>query len=236
MKSKPEIDTQTLTHYEILHVAKDANERQIVVAYKELALKHHPDKGGDAEEFKKINEAKQILCDADKRKEYDLRLASLASIELASLASIEKVKTLCEQDYIKVLLGSKKAAKYLEELNNPSASLLELIALSQQIKSDVDKNIQDVKPYLADADRKRAVLKLFSYLDRKDACQEPEIAQLIGKDKADEYSQALADTSSYSLVELVDRNSRILKDLNQKLCELQPYMPKERKRLINPIF
>jgi len=44
----------------------------IAKAYKKLALKHHPDKGGAEEDFKRISEAYSILNDAEKRKLYDL--------------------------------------------------------------------------------------------------------------------------------------------------------------------
>ena len=59
-------------YYEILGVKKDASKDEIKKAYWRLAQKYHPDKsGGEAEKFKKINEAYQILSDEEKRAQYD---------------------------------------------------------------------------------------------------------------------------------------------------------------------
>ena len=43
--------------WEILGVSRDADENTVKKAYKKLAMKHHPDKGGDPEQFKKIQSA-----------------------------------------------------------------------------------------------------------------------------------------------------------------------------------
>jgi len=58
-------------YYESLGVKKSANKDEIKKAFYKLAATHHPDKGGDEKEFKKINEAYQVLSDEKKRKEYD---------------------------------------------------------------------------------------------------------------------------------------------------------------------
>lgn len=58
-------------YYNILGVSKNANQEEIKVAFRKLAHKHHPDKGGDANEFKEINEAYQVLGNEQKRKQYD---------------------------------------------------------------------------------------------------------------------------------------------------------------------
>ncbi len=59
-------------YYKILGVSKSASQDEIKKAYRKLALQHHPDRhGGEDVEFKKINEAYQVLSDPQKRSQYD---------------------------------------------------------------------------------------------------------------------------------------------------------------------
>ncbi len=57
--------------YKILNISRDASDDEIKKAYRKLALEHHPDKGGDENRFKQINEAYSILTDTGKRREYE---------------------------------------------------------------------------------------------------------------------------------------------------------------------
>jgi len=59
-------------YYEVLGVAKGASADEIKKAFRRGAVQHHPDKeGGNEEKFKEINEAYDVLKDAQKRQRYD---------------------------------------------------------------------------------------------------------------------------------------------------------------------
>ena len=67
-------------YYDILGVDKNASEKDIKKAFRQLSLKWHPDKWVDKsekeqkeaeEKFKKISEAYSVLSDPDKRANYD---------------------------------------------------------------------------------------------------------------------------------------------------------------------
>jgi DnaJ-class molecular chaperone len=57
--------------YHVLGVSPNASPEQIKKAFKQLAMKHHPDRGGDEAEFKKINEAYAILSDPERKQQHD---------------------------------------------------------------------------------------------------------------------------------------------------------------------
>ncbi len=58
-------------YYKLLGVERSASADEIKRAFRKKAHEFHPDKGGDAETFKKINEAYQTLSDDQKRQQYD---------------------------------------------------------------------------------------------------------------------------------------------------------------------
>lgn len=67
----PPRDVDTTKLYETLGVEKTADAKEIKKAYRKLAVKHHPDKGGDEQKFKEISAAYEVLSDEEKRAKYD---------------------------------------------------------------------------------------------------------------------------------------------------------------------
>jgi DnaJ-class molecular chaperone len=68
-------------YYGILGIARDADEGEIKMAFRKLALRNHPDTNRDdpqaEDRFKEINEAYDVLSHRDKRNQYDLGRDSL---------------------------------------------------------------------------------------------------------------------------------------------------------------
>ena len=57
--------------YETLGVPKGASDDEIKQAYRKLAAKHHPDRGGDTAKFQEIQSAYETLSDPVKRQQHD---------------------------------------------------------------------------------------------------------------------------------------------------------------------
>jgi curved DNA-binding protein CbpA len=59
-------------YYDVLNITSSASQDEIKKAYRELAIKYHPDKpDGNESKFKEINDAYEILSDKDKKLQYD---------------------------------------------------------------------------------------------------------------------------------------------------------------------
>jgi len=60
-----------MSHYATLGIKEDATSAEVKKAFRKLAAEHHPDKGGNEEKFKQINEAYHTLKEDSTRQQYD---------------------------------------------------------------------------------------------------------------------------------------------------------------------
>jgi len=68
-REREPVDTESA--YKVLGVAKSATQKEIKKAHRKLAMKHHPDRGGDEAKFKEIQEAYDLVGSEEKRAKYD---------------------------------------------------------------------------------------------------------------------------------------------------------------------
>jgi molecular chaperone DnaJ len=83
-------------YYELLRVPRQATTEEVKSAYRQLALKYHPDRNPgsrEAEErFKQISEAYQVLADPAKRQLYDLYgKEGLVDVDLGGFGGFEDI-------------------------------------------------------------------------------------------------------------------------------------------------
>lgn len=64
---------KNINYYQTLGIDKNANSKDIKLAYYKLSFIHHPDKNGDKEVFSLINDAYKVLINKETRSEYDLK-------------------------------------------------------------------------------------------------------------------------------------------------------------------
>jgi len=60
-----------MDYYQTLGIKEDADQDEIRAAYKKLAMKNHPDRGGDTKRFQEISQAYDTLSDPQKKAQYD---------------------------------------------------------------------------------------------------------------------------------------------------------------------
>jgi curved DNA-binding protein len=61
-----------MDYYSTLGLQSNASEDDIKKAYRKMAMKHHPDRGGDEKAFKQVSEAYEILSDPQKKQMVDM--------------------------------------------------------------------------------------------------------------------------------------------------------------------
>ena len=83
-----------MTYYDILGVSKTASQDEIKKAYRKLAMKHHPDKGGDEHKFKEISVAYDTLSDPQKRIEYDQSLMGGSQVRFNNMGDFADINDL----------------------------------------------------------------------------------------------------------------------------------------------
>jgi DnaJ homolog subfamily C member 27 len=143
---------ERLNYYDSMNLPRGATQEQIKKAYRKSALIHHPDKGGEADMFKTISKAFEILSDPKKRLVYDSQLEATNSSdglnpvpnpEKTPKGKIAKTKTMPSGTPIEIPANPESLS--IKELK----SLLTSLGIKHEDcveKSDLIQRLREKKP------------------------------------------------------------------------------------------
>ena len=128
----------TVDFYDVLGVDTDATNKEIRSAYRNMAKKYHPDKGGEPAVFELIVQAFNVLSDPDQRGEYDkaFKVSKQSENDFFSLKEGAK-------DYMKSQQGMTKEEK--EEAKNIAKLEFEKMWKDMNQKHEFKEEKQDDK-------------------------------------------------------------------------------------------
>lgn len=106
-------------YYNILGVSRNASDNDIKKAYRKLAMKHHPDKGGDGQLFAKINQAYDTLKDPQKKAVYDNPAPERQSQQWHT----NNVNSSNMEDIFASMFGHRNSAHRQQRFRNPDITV-----------------------------------------------------------------------------------------------------------------
>ena len=149
--------------YEILGVARDADADAIKRAHRKLAKQHHPDRGGDPEAFKSVQQAYDVLIDPILRAKYDE-----TGIIPDSPAAAEAERLLDN-----VMLIFDKVVGAIDDFSLDGADLVARMLV--EVDRAKERGRLDIS---AEEKKKRRAEKLITRIGRKDGAKSPIVERL----------------------------------------------------------
>lgn len=144
----PLFDWNRYKPFFITQVDKSADAKEIKKAYRKLAVKHHPDKGGDEHKFKEISAAYEVLSDPDKRAKYD-------KYGLEGLESEGGGGGRAAEDIFSMFFGGggsrRSGPRKGESINHPIKVSLEDLYNGKSVKLAIQRQIIDGEATLCDS-------------------------------------------------------------------------------------
>ena len=128
--------------YRRLGLDEHCSDADVKKKYRALALKLHPDKGGDPEEFKAVSEAYAVLSSAEKRSVYD----ATGEAELADFDMEEFLNSGVLGDFFAEMMGQSGMAEEMAEMFGDEMDMKDMQASAAQYSVQLRAIISDAHP------------------------------------------------------------------------------------------
>lgn len=194
-------------YYETLEVSTDATALEIKKAYRKMALRFHPDKPtGDAEKFKQIGEAYQILSDADLRANYD---------EFGKAGSMPEGGVEDPFEYFDMIFGGGAFKDYLGELQFLGDAAGEMMKKQPSDETGEEEKVKDGEINLHDHKfaKEQEKLKMREEYQKRDAAMKKQIQEI-----ADNLNKKIDD---YYLFQRQDRPEEFERKITKEVESLK---------------
>ena len=122
--------------YRRLGLDEHCSDADVKKKYRALALKLHPDKGGDPEEFKAVSEAYAVLSSAEKRSVYD----ATGEAELADFDMEEFLNSGVLGDFFTEMMGQSGMAEEMAEMFGDEMDMKDMQAGAAQLFGATPRN------------------------------------------------------------------------------------------------
>lgn len=167
--------------YEILGVRRDATDDQVKAAYRRRAKTTHPDSGGDADAFSRVQKAYELLLDPVRRKVfddtgYDVELAD--PIDLQALMVIEKL--------VNQLTLDEREPGTFDPLARMRSDLSEEMRKARFSKRELERHASRIEHHLERLEKRPATDILGSMLRARIKAISTAISETEAKIKANE--------------------------------------------------
>lgn len=137
-----------MNHYETLGIERNASADEVKKAYRTKASAAHPDRGGDAAEMQRVNQANDVLSDPERRERYDQtgNDATMPSVEDEARTFLLHVLGIALDDSIDVLAKARELVRehrsgLVDHLAKLSAQVAKLKRHSGKVRAKKGDNL-----------------------------------------------------------------------------------------------
>lgn len=185
--------------YQILGLLPNCSFEEIKQQFRTLARIHHPDLGGDEEEFKKIRFAYEVLNDAASRAEYD---------KSGTVKKSDDIRNLAKENLVIIFFN------LLPQIDPNQHNILEII------RGEIDKSINDMEGNKNDGNTYISKLELVKSKIRKkeDVTDANNLFASLIDNQIDTRNNIKKDTDKR--IEIAKEMKKILEDYSYGFVEI----------------